>query len=67
MKTIKISRIDWKKNPRELDTIYRVFLFAIAETRNKNNPDQINNTIETGGNAVEYPNITDIVVGNVAP
>jgi hypothetical protein len=67
LKTIKINRIDWKKNPTEFETIYNVFLFAIAETRNKNNPDQINNTIETGGITVDIPIITARVVGSVAP
>lgn len=38
--------------PIEFETIYSMFLFAIAETKNKNKPDQINNTIDKGGSAV---------------
>ena len=49
------------------ETIYSLSFCATARIKKRNNPDQTNNTIEAGGRLVEYPKITDNVVGNVAP
>ena len=64
---MRANIIDWKKKPIELETMYNVFLFAIAEIRKRNNPDQIKRIIDNGGKTVECPRITEIVVGSVAP
>jgi hypothetical protein len=47
--------------------MYNMFLFAMADTKNKNKPDQMSNTIDRGGRTELYPSITEIVVGSVAP
>ena len=49
LKTIRIKRTVWKKNPTLFDTVYRVSRFEIALSKNRNKPTHTIRIISTGG------------------